>query len=75
MTINFHSEPDHCERLMIPVAEFSYAAYTVHINQGFRCVSPGLPTPTRPNKPLRHGWIREISNWLSRACNPPTTVQ
>ena len=60
---------------MIPLSEFSYAAYPVQINQGFRCDSHALRSQTTPNKPLWREWIQQISNWLGRACRKPSTVR
>ena len=75
MNIDFHSEPDNRERMLIQLSEFSFAAYPVQINQGFRCVSPALPSQTTPDQPQWRGWIQQISNWLGRVCSQPTTLR
>ena len=51
MKINLHSEPDNRERLMIQLSEFSFAAYPVQINHGFRCLPDAASSPDRIAQP------------------------
>jgi predicted protein tyrosine phosphatase len=67
MKIDFHSESGKSERLIIPVSEFSFAAYPILINQTFRCASHPASAPVTQEKLSWRGWIQQISHWLRRA--------
>jgi len=67
MRINLHSKPDNHERLIIPVSEFSFAAYPIVINQAFRCAPHPASAPVTQDKLPWRGWFQQISLWLRRA--------
>ena len=67
MKIDFHSEPGKSERLIIPVSEFSFAAYPILINQAFRCAPHPVSAPVTQDKLPWRGWFQQISLWLRRA--------
>ena len=68
MKLTAHSEPGSGKRLMIPLSEFSYAAYTIQIRQDFRCVLHASRPRAARNQPMWRRRIQQILNWLDRAC-------
>jgi hypothetical protein len=74
MKIDLHSNPDNRERLIIPVSEFSFAAFPVQINHVFRCLPDAASSPTESRNPRQNGWSRRISQWLRWVCGKPTVV-
>jgi hypothetical protein len=68
MKIDLHSKPDSRGRLIIPVSEFSFAAYPIVINHDFRCLSDAASSPSqsrslRGNMLGRH--IAKLLRWMS----------
>jgi hypothetical protein len=49
MKANFLSRPIARERVFIPVAEFTFAAYPVHIASGCRSLFDATIPPIRPS--------------------------
>lgn len=59
---------------MIPVSEFSFAAYPVLINQTFRCAPyPASASVTQGKLPWR-GWIQQIPHRLRHAFGAAAAV-
>jgi hypothetical protein len=67
MKIDLHSQPENRERLIIPVSEFSFAAYPILINHAFRCAPHPASAPVTQGKLPWRGWIQQTSQWLRRA--------
>ena len=56
---------------MIPVSEFSFAAYPIVINHAFRCASHPASAPDTQETLPWHGWI---SFWLRRVFGTTAAV-
>ena len=74
MKIDLHSKPENRERLIIPVSEFSFAAYPVVINHAFRCAPHPASAPVTQNKLPWRGWFQQISLWLRHAFGAAAAV-
>jgi hypothetical protein len=74
MNIDLHPIIDNRKRLIVPVSEFSFAAYPVQIKQGFRCLAHAPRSQNTPNKPQWRGWIQQVLNWLRGACGTVVVV-
>jgi predicted protein tyrosine phosphatase len=74
MKIDLHSKPDNQGRLMIPVSEFSFAAYPIVINQTFRCAPHLASAPVTQDKLPWRGWIQQILHRLRRAFGTAAAV-
>jgi hypothetical protein len=70
MKIALQSKPDNRERLIIPVSEFSFAAYPILINHDFRCLPDAASSPNSSRRPRR----RRISRLLRWAIGKPATA-
>jgi hypothetical protein len=64
MKIDLHPKIGERERLIIPISEFSFAAYPVLINQ----VPHPTSAPVTLDKLQWRGWIQQILHRLRRAC-------
>jgi hypothetical protein len=71
MKIDLHSNPDHRERLIIPVSEFSFAAYPVQINHVFGCLPDAASLPDQSRNWRRNMLSRGISRLLRWVCGKP----
>ncbi len=74
MNIDFHSEPDNRERMLIQLSEFSFAAYPVQINQGFGVFRPRcLRKPRRTNRSGAGGFSKfQTGSAACAASQPPS---
>ena len=72
MKIDFHSEPGITKRLMIPLGEFSFAAYPVQINHVFRCLPDAASSPNQSRNLRQNVLSRRISQLLRWMCGKPT---
>ena len=74
MKIDFHSEPGITKRLMIPLGEFSFAAYPVQINHVFRCLPDAASSPNQSRSLRGNVLSRRISQLLRWACVKPAAA-
>jgi hypothetical protein len=72
MKIELHPIIDERERFFVPISEFSFAAYPVQINHGFRSLPDEAVPPHQPRNLRRNVWRRRFSHWLHRACGKQT---
>jgi hypothetical protein len=70
MKIALHPLIDERERCLIPISEFSFAAYPVQINHVLR----SLPDMANSPNKSRNLWSRRFSLWLRWACGKPATA-
>jgi hypothetical protein len=71
MKIDLHPLLDERERCLIPISEFSFAAYPVQINHVFRSLPDAASSPEKSRNLRRNVWSRRISQWLRWACGKP----
>jgi hypothetical protein len=74
MKMSFQSKSVNRGRLIIPVSEFSFAAWPVRINHDFRCVPHALRPSIAPKKSQWRGLVQQISRWLRRPCGEATAL-
>jgi hypothetical protein len=74
MKKNLHPQPDHRERLLIPVSEFSFAACPILINHAHPNLSDAAGSPN-PARRLRRNALRQrITRVLRWALGKPAAV-
>ena len=74
MKIDFHSESGQSKRLIIPLGEFSFAAYPVQINHGFRCLPNAASAPNKSRNLRWNVLNRRISQLLRWVGGKPTAA-
>jgi hypothetical protein len=74
MKTDLHSENGERERFFIQISEFSFAAYPVQINHGFRCLPDAVSSPNQSRSRRRNVLSRYISQLFRWACGKPAVV-
>jgi hypothetical protein len=74
MKIDLHPLIDNRERLIIPVNEFSFAAYPVQINHVLRSLPDAASSPNQSRNLRRNGLSRRISQLLRWTCEKPAAA-